>query len=84
MSLDNNAVVTIHSGCFCHVSGGIEFNDPLLQHEYEHYVDMGDDWELQEFLQDHQGDYTIVEESTSELTSENAHLVFGNATVIFI
>lgn len=85
-SLANYFAVTIPTGATGHIPGGYSFKDPYDQRDYDDMVAHG----MEDMFWEHYGDrltegvdYTFGEESTFEITAENASQIFGQATVSF-
>jgi hypothetical protein len=85
-SLENHFAVTIPTGAKGHIPAGYVFKDPYDQKEYDELVAHG----MEDMFWEHYGarltegvDYTFGEESTFEITAENASQIFGQATVSF-
>ena len=84
--LKNNFAVTIPTGAKGHIPGGYSFKNPYDQQDYDDMVAHG----MEDMFWEHYGDrltegvdYTFGEESTFEITAENASQIFGQATVSF-
>lgn len=73
--------VTIPAGCSYHVTG-YQFTESYIQHEYENSVKHGNEqmfWEEYDYFTEGV-DYTVTN-TTEEITSSNASIAFGAATV---
>lgn len=85
-SLANNFAVTIPTGATGHIPAGYVFKDSHDQREYDEFVAH----DHEDMFWDRYGDrlvegvdYTLGEESTFEITAENASQIFGRAAVSF-
>jgi len=84
-SLKETDSVTIPYGSLCRTPAGYAFVDAYIQYQYDNYVSMDQEDEFwNEYPDLVEGvDYTRTEEKNEVLTSANASIAFGEATVTF-